>query len=134
MPSRRCGQKAAAWTSFKDMAGAYLTPAHRDDRAGGCPIAALSCDIARQKSGVRKQLTTHIRAQIDRIAGLLGGRKTIARRRECAIKALSELVGGLVLARAVDDLKLSEEILAAVRKTREELKMSCGRSRAGWAT
>jgi TetR/AcrR family transcriptional regulator, transcriptional repressor for nem operon len=111
-----------AWTSFKDMAGAYLTSAHRNDRAGGCAIAALACDIARQKGGVRKQLTAHLRAQIEWIAGLLGGRKTTARRRECAIKALSELVGALVLARAVDDPKFSEEILAAVRKTRGEFK------------
>lgn len=62
------GQKAAGWTSFKEMAEAYLTSAHRDDRAGGCAIAALSCDIARQKSAVRKQLTAHVRAQIEWIA------------------------------------------------------------------
>jgi TetR/AcrR family transcriptional repressor of nem operon len=45
---------------------------------------------------------------------LIGGRSAAARR-EQAIMTFSGLVGALVLARAVDDPALSDEILAAAR-------------------
>lgn len=106
----------AAHASLRDFVSGYLSPRHRDDRGSGCTIAALGCDMARQGLGVRKRLTAHVNAQLDRIAGWMGGRRAAARRKQ-AITTLSGLVGALVLARAVDDPKLSDEILAAARAT-----------------
>jgi TetR/AcrR family transcriptional repressor of nem operon len=77
-------------------------------------MAALGGDIARQGPKVRHQLTAYVRRQLGQLADWIGGRKKAARR-ERAIAALSGLVGALVLARAVDDPALSDEILAAAR-------------------
>ena len=55
-----------------------------------------------------------LRASIDVLAGLVGAGTTAARRRR-AMAAMSELVGAMVLARAVDDEDLSQEILDAAR-------------------
>ena len=107
-------ENQSAHASLSDLVAAYLSPAHRDDRSGGCMIAALGSDIARQGTGVRRGLTAYVRAHLDRLAGWIGGRSAAARRRQ-AITTFSGLVGAMVLARAVDDPGLSDEILAAAR-------------------
>jgi len=107
-------EKQAVLASVDDLVAAYLSPAHRDNRGGGCVMAALGGDVARQKIAVQRKLTGHVRAQLDRLAGWLSGASAGARR-ERAIATLAGLVGAMVLARAVDDRKLSDEILAAAR-------------------
>ena len=107
-------QKQAGFASLPDLVSAYLSPRHRDDRSGGCAIAALGPDIARQGRGVRRRLTQHLRDRFDWLAQRVGGRGAAARRQQ-AIATFAGLVGALVLARAVDDRALSDEILAAAR-------------------
>lgn len=96
------------------VAGRYLSAAHRDAPAAGCAIAALGVDAGRQQGAVRRALTDGIRSLTDLLARLVPGR-TKATQREKALATLSGLVGALVLARAVDDPALSDEILAAAR-------------------
>ncbi|MDB5411566.1 MAG: TetR family transcriptional regulator [Rhodospirillales bacterium] len=107
-------EKQASHESLADLAAAYLSPAHRDDPGAGCMIAALGCDIARRGPAVRRGLTDYVRRQVDRVAEWVGG-SSPAVRREQALATLSTLVGAMVLARAVDDRALSDEILAAGR-------------------
>lgn len=57
---------------------------------------------------------SYVRAHLDKVAGWIGGRSAAARRQQ-AISTFSGLVGAMVLARAVDDPALSDEILAAAR-------------------
>jgi TetR/AcrR family transcriptional repressor of nem operon len=52
---------------------------------------------------------------IEILARVIPGRSKAARRRK-AIAALAELVGALVLARAVGDAALADEILDAARR------------------
>jgi TetR/AcrR family transcriptional repressor of nem operon len=107
-------EKQAVLASVDDLVAAYLSPAHRDNRGGGCVMAALGGDVARQGIAVRRKLTVHVRGQLDRLAGwIVGG--SAAARRERATATLAGLVGAMVLARAVDDPELSDEILAAAR-------------------
>jgi TetR/AcrR family transcriptional repressor of nem operon len=106
-----------AYPSLTDYVAAYLSPAHRDNPGGGCVMAALGGDIARQNPGARRALTAYVREQLARLARRIGGngegRRAAARKQ--AIATLCGLVGALVLARAVDDPALSDEILAAAR-------------------
>jgi TetR/AcrR family transcriptional repressor of nem operon len=106
-------QRQDTYASLKDLVAAYLSPAHRDNPGGGCVMAALGGDIARQNPGVRRALTAYVSEQLARLARRIGGRRPAARRQ--AIATLSGLVGALVLARAVDDPALSDEILATAR-------------------
>jgi TetR/AcrR family transcriptional repressor of nem operon len=59
-------------------------------------------------------VTAHVRAQLDRFSQLLRG-GTAASRRERALATLAGIIGALMLARAVEDPSLSEEILSAAR-------------------
>jgi TetR/AcrR family transcriptional repressor of nem operon len=104
--------------SAADYADAYLSTRHRDNRGSGCPIASLGPEASRASADVRATLTRSIRRQIDRFSAASPG-TTPAQRRRAAIAAYSVMVGAVVLARIVDDEKLSDEILGAARRSIE---------------
>jgi TetR/AcrR family transcriptional repressor of nem operon len=106
---------AAAWRA-SDFADGYLSAAHRDNRADGCPVAGLGSEAARASPGVRASLTKGIEEQIERFSAASPG-ATAAARRRAAIVAYASMVGAITLARVVDDEKLSEEIMAATRRS-----------------
>ena len=94
------------------IASAYLTTGHRDKPGEGCLLAALGSDVSRQGPTVRRAVTDHLRAAVDLLAKLVPGKAKTARRQK-AISTYATLVGTMVLARAVDDRALSQEILDA---------------------
>jgi TetR/AcrR family transcriptional repressor of nem operon len=98
----------------------YLSPTHRDDPARGCTLGALAADAGRQGkemqacfaeaiAGSTKVLAEHLA----KASGTKGKRA-----RAQALRTWSEMVGALVLARAVvaADPELSDAILEASRK------------------
>jgi TetR/AcrR family transcriptional repressor of nem operon len=90
----------------------YLSTRHRDSPGTGCALAMLGGDLARQAPAVRGTATGGVDELIGIFTRLMPGRTKAARRKQ-AMAAYSSMVGALVLARAVDDAKLSKEILAA---------------------
>lgn len=90
----------------------YLSPAHRDDLAGGCPSAALLDEIGRCDVAVREAYTDGAGAMIAAIARHLDDGDE-QRTNERSIGLFSLLVGSLQAARAVTDPELSDSILAA---------------------
>jgi TetR/AcrR family transcriptional repressor of nem operon len=123
--SRRSMQRAAQnWRklvaesggdAFATLLTRYLSPRHRDDPGQGCAFAALSGDAARCGKPVREAFAEGLEPLIDILSGIVGGRTKAARRRK-AIAALSELIGALILSRAVGNGGLSDEILDAGRR------------------
>ena len=97
-------------TGLADAIRDYLSSAHRDNPGQGCPTSALVAEIARHPRGTRKAFSGKLTDVIELIAtGLDAGNEGERRRKAVAIYAL--MVGALQLARAVDDKRLSEEIL-----------------------
>ncbi|SDS09594.1 DNA-binding transcriptional regulator, AcrR family [Nocardioides scoriae] len=91
---------------------AYLSPAHRDDPAEGCPSAALLDEIVRQPEATRHAYTQGAARLVDAIAHHLDDDDEARQR---AIGLYTLLVSSLQLARAVTDPDLSDEVLAAGR-------------------
>jgi TetR/AcrR family transcriptional repressor of nem operon len=89
----------------------YVSADHRDNAAVGCPVVALGDDVRRCDERVRAAYRRQVERYLVELERLLGGED--ARRR--ATVALSTLVGSIMLARAVDDEELSDEILRDVR-------------------
>lgn len=122
---RTFDKAADFWTQLAERAQAnplavvmqaYLSKQHRDNPGEGCVMAALGADAARQGSSLRQAVTRGTRKVLDLFTGLAPGRiKAVKRQR--AVVAYASMVGALVLARAVDDEALSDEILAAVLAT-----------------
>jgi TetR/AcrR family transcriptional repressor of nem operon len=90
----------------------YLSDRHRKDRAHGCVFASLAADAARQEGPIRAAFSDGLRSLVTLVTRIVPGRSETVRRRR-ALSALSEMVGALVLARAVDDDELASEILEA---------------------
>lgn len=98
------------------ISDAYLSRKHLEQPGGGCLAAALGQDVARIDSEVRPAFTQAARRQFDLLAGLMPD-ETPQQRRAAAIATFSTLIGAMVLARAVDDAALADEILASVSDT-----------------
>ena len=92
----------------------YTSAAHRDDPAAGCAVVALGSDVPRGEERVRTAYRKQVERYLGHLETLLGGGEDARRR---AVVALSALVGGVLVARAVDDVALSDEILREVRET-----------------
>lgn len=103
---------APGLASVEEYLRYYLSPAHRDDLAGGCPSAALLDEIGRCDVAVREAYTVGASAMIKAIARHLGTEDAQGSE-ERAIGLFTLLVGSLQAARAVTDPELSERILAA---------------------
>ena len=99
--------------TFTDLVRGYLSARHRDDAGRGCLFAALASDVVRQPRAVRRAFTQGFRDRVETLRQLLPGRSAAARRRK-ALATMAGMVGALVLARAVDDPALSDEVLHAV--------------------
>jgi len=95
------------------LARGYLSGKHRDDPGAGCLVAALGPDAARQGPAVRHAVTERLRQLFELLARLVPGRSG-QRRRQMAISTYASWIGAMIMARAVDDQALSQEILDAV--------------------
>lgn len=105
-------------TGMAEFVRGYLSEQHRDTPENGCLMAALAAEIAREKGNepLRSSLTRHVDLTARKLAALFPWRRKAQARGE-SIRMLSAMVGALVLARAVDDPKLSEEIMNEVRES-----------------
>jgi TetR/AcrR family transcriptional repressor of nem operon len=97
------------------MMRAYLSAAHVEDIENGCAIAALGSEMPRQAPEVRRAATRRIKEMIDLVArqspdwGQPGAH-------DHALVLVATMVGTLMLARAVDDPKLSDALREAALK------------------
>ena len=90
----------------KAYADRYLSPRHRDNPGDGCTMATLAQEVARSTP----ELKAAFERGFEEILSAVGGD-----RREAIFQAAA-LLGGVVLARAVRDPQLSDEILESVRQ------------------
>jgi TetR/AcrR family transcriptional repressor of nem operon len=104
----------SASRSAAEFADGYLAVKHRDNRATSCMFSSLGTEAARGSTELRHNMTEAVRRRIDHLRTEAAG-DTPQEKRRAAIAAWSAMVGAMVLARLVDDEKLSEEILKATR-------------------
>jgi TetR/AcrR family transcriptional repressor of nem operon len=108
----RVAAQAPPEKALEAMLRSYLSTEHAQSAETGCAIAALGSELPRQAAKVRRVATRRIKEMIDLVArhspdwGQPGAH-------ERALVTLSTALGALVLARAVDDGKLSDSLRAA---------------------
>ncbi|MFI7420521.1 TetR/AcrR family transcriptional regulator [Nonomuraea sp. NPDC049684] len=101
---RHAGDREAAQRAFVD---GYLSAAHRDNAADGCPVAGLAADIARGHGDAEAR-----RVFTEQVGDTAAWLETAD---QDGLARLCTMVGALVLARATAGHPLSEDILAAAR-------------------
>jgi len=84
----------------------YLSNRHRDNPANGCTMAVLGPEVARSTP----EMKTEFERGLEDILAAYGGDRSEA------IFQTAALLGGVVLARAVQNADLSNEILDRVRR------------------
>lgn len=113
--STRVAATAPPDEALQALVRAYLSKEHVKNMELGCPVAALGSEMPRQAPEVRRAATRRIKEMIDVVARQLpdwGQPAAHAR----ALVTVATSVGALLLARAVDDPKLSDALLEATLK------------------
>ncbi|HKG94692.1 MAG TPA: TetR/AcrR family transcriptional regulator [Gemmatimonadaceae bacterium] len=111
----RVAAAAPPQQALQALLRAYLSKEHVEGVETGCAVAALGSEMPRQAPEVRRAATRRIKEMIDLVArqspdwGRPGAH-------ERALATVATMVGALVLARAVDDPKLSEALREAALK------------------
>ena len=102
---------------------AYLSRQHFDDVENSCPMVALPSDVARSDKRVKGAFQVAFTAMVDLLGREVKGK---SRRREDAAMAVAALcIGGMVVARSLNDVELSDRLRAATTKAALEM--------GGWA-
>jgi TetR/AcrR family transcriptional regulator, transcriptional repressor for nem operon len=115
-PLKRGGNRLKRQVDF------YLSGTHCSDIEQGCAVAALTADVRRLGHEAQANFASGLQTMIDTLTALVveqraeGGESRDARRE--AIAFYSEMVGALILSRAVGsaDPRLGDEILSASRQ------------------
>ena len=108
----RVAAEATPKKALEAMLRTYLSKEHVESAETGCAVAALGSEMPRQSAKVRRAATRRIKEMIDLVArqspdwGRPGAH-------ERALVTVATAVGALVLARAVDDPKLSDALREA---------------------
>jgi TetR/AcrR family transcriptional regulator, transcriptional repressor for nem operon len=100
--------------AIKAVAAEMLSAIHRDLPSEGCLMAALGGDVSRGDRATRREVTKGIKNILDCLHELIRANSK-KKAREKAVAAYATVIGAMMLSRAVDDPKLSEEILQAAR-------------------
>jgi TetR/AcrR family transcriptional repressor of nem operon len=110
--------KSSRKTALAQLIDAYLSLAHRDQLGTSCAVATMANDVSRSGARCRSAYTRQVGRYLDLLVGLIATEERKSRRAR-AMAALSTLVGAVSMARAVNDEKLSRELLKAAA---DELK------------
>ncbi|MBI1892398.1 MAG: TetR/AcrR family transcriptional regulator [Burkholderiales bacterium] len=98
------------------LAKRYLTPAHRDDLANSCALAALASDAARAQPEFKQVYEDELRKSLHAICEISEDARIADQLKfEQAIAFMALCLGGIALSRAVEGKVLSERILEACR-------------------
>lgn len=102
---------------------AYLSRAHFDDVEGSCPMIGLPNDVAHGGAAAKRAFRQVLEMMVEAFEDKACADRRQAHERALAVAALC--VGGMVLARAVDDPRLADDLREAART----LALATG----GWA-
>ena len=99
-------QRSKGKTAKGSFVDQYLSRRHRDNPGDGCTMAALAQEVARSTPDLKAAFEQGLENMLSAEGG----------NREEAIFQVAAMIGGVVLARAVKDPRLSDEILRSVRQ------------------
>lgn len=89
----------------------YLSRQHFEDVAASCPLIGLPNDLSRSDPSVREAQEAALRMMIETFER--GMTASAQPARQCAIALTSLCIGGMVIARAIEDRALADELREA---------------------
>lgn len=113
--TRRVGE-ATGIAALRLWIDSYLAPEHRDRRASGCAVSALSGDTARLDHAARAAFDAGIEGIVQRYMRHLPPARKGFEPRGFALAMIAQLAGAVALARATVEPALSDAILDAAKR------------------
>ncbi|WP_261844997.1 TetR/AcrR family transcriptional regulator [Aliamphritea ceti] len=105
--------------ALQALVNGYLSEGHRKSEEGGCPLAFLVTDIAQQDQQVRDVYTEVFRGFMGMLGSRLGYADADSAESEaCQTEVMQKtvmMVGGMAIARALNDDELADQLLQACR-------------------
>jgi TetR/AcrR family transcriptional regulator, transcriptional repressor for nem operon len=92
----------------------YVSAAHRDEPATGCPIVALNSDLPRQSRKFRAVFGAGVKSLLGMLAAWIEEAE-LPDAEALAASLLPAMAGAVAIARAVPDQPLSDALLASAR-------------------
>jgi TetR/AcrR family transcriptional regulator, transcriptional repressor for nem operon len=117
----------AAVDAAQQVIHAYLSHQHFEDIDGSCPLVALPSDVSRADATVKRSFEKVFEAMVGLFEQSQGAEGGDAHGRALAIAGLC--VGGMVIARSLDNRELADSLREAARNIALELGVWTKRSR-----
>ncbi len=128
------GEGQGHW--LKELLLGYLSHEHVAMEVSPCPLAFFSTDVANRDEAVRHAYTS-VYAGLNRMLTRILGHETSEGDEAIAdhvLAATAMMIGGISIARALDDPQLADRLLNTCREHSEALLATGGRSRKGRRT
>jgi TetR/AcrR family transcriptional repressor of nem operon len=102
-------------TAVLDVFQDYVTPAARDEKEIGCPLAANGSELVRADARVRHAATQGFQKIISAVSPFMTS-ETDEEAEEVSISVITNVIGALTMSRMVDDPALSDRILDVAKQ------------------
>lgn len=121
----RMGRKIRAFppdtVSAEQLVAAYLSVDHRNGENYRCPLAFLTTDISQRDETVRDAYTRVFKGFVKTMYEQRTGQSAALNPQQAIAEAVI-MIGGLAIARAVNDDELAEQLLSACQQQLSEAK------------
>ncbi|MCX4027369.1 TetR/AcrR family transcriptional regulator [Endozoicomonas sp. SM1973] len=107
-------QLASGKQSLASLTKAYLSLEHREGEMMHCPLAFLVTDVSQRDDTVRNVYTKAFRGFVNKLSTTKPDKNT-----KPSVKALQAavlMIGGLAIARAINEEELAEQLLSACQQ------------------
>jgi AcrR family transcriptional regulator len=109
---RRINASAQRKARSQRVVDAYFSRAHFDDRENCCPLLGLPSDVSRASNAVKAAY----REVLEKLIEIFQADLNEPRARERALALVALCVGGMVVARCVDNPALADDLRLAARR------------------
>ena len=107
-------KRAAPGEGWKAIVKTYLSPEFCDYPERGCPLVALSPELARANKGMRSQIVPELVNYKNRMVPFMPGRRIVDKER-AFFAIFSAMIGAVEIARMLPRREIRQKILADVR-------------------
>jgi TetR/AcrR family transcriptional regulator, transcriptional repressor for nem operon len=110
----RAAEQSSPGEAWKAIVRTYLTPELCEHPERGCPLAALSPELARADQKMKPQIVAELVNYKSRMVPFMPGRRTVDK--EWAFFAIfSTMLGAVEIARMLPDRAMREKVLGSAR-------------------
>ncbi|HEY6347008.1 MAG TPA: TetR/AcrR family transcriptional regulator [Bryobacteraceae bacterium] len=110
----RAAEQSPPGEAWKAIVKTYLSLDLCEHPERGCPLAALSADLARADKGMKPQILAELVTYKSRMVPLMPGRRTADKER-AFFAIFSTMIGAVAIARLLPDRTMREKVLASTR-------------------